>query len=311
MQQSVLMSRWISKLGDGNPDAMELVFRRYFEKLISLASYRMKGINRAECSGEDVALSAINSFYNTLQRGNIQLNTEDDLWGCLFCIMIRKISAQRRREFAQRRGGGKVAKISGDTAFEEEGEAIFASIAGSEPSPELAGQLTETTDELLNLFDKDSTQYKIISMKLQGFSVAEIAEELNLLPRTIFWHLDTIRKNWDYWNGIEYLIENSLEGASFAHMATFLEKTPEILDEILEKILFLWKKEASEEKCQSLRLLWHNREAFQSLLNQQDSAALELESQRGKIFKRWLSLARSEWKNELLKIWTRKKTASP
>lgn len=303
MKQSVIMSNWISKLGDGNPDAMEIAFKRYFNKLISLASYRMKGIDQAVCSGEDLALSAINSFCVGVQNGRIQLSSEEELWGCLFCITVRKVSAEKRRKFSQKRGGN-TAKFSGDAMMEEDGDTLFDSIAGTEPSPELAIQMAETTDELLGLFDKNSTQHKIISMKLQGVTVQKIAQELELLPRTIFWHLKTIRINWDFWKGMEYLIENSLEGASITRMTKFLEKSAEQIEQIMDKILVLWEKQSSAKECQILRLLWHDIEAFQSLLDQRDPIAVKVEAQLGKIAKQWLLLARTEWKNDLFRIWT-------
>lgn len=309
MNQSLVMSNWISKLGDGNPAAVEIAFRRYFNDLITLASYRMKGMGQAVRSGEDLALSAMNSLCVGIQDGRIHLDSEEDLWGCLFCITVRKVSAEKRREFSLKRGG-KCAKYSGDAAMEDDGNSLFDSIAGSEPSPELAAQMAETADELLSLFDKESTQHKIIFLKLQGFTVQEIAQELELLPRTIFWHLDAIRKNWDFWKGMEYLIENALEGASVAHMAKYLEKTPEQIQILLDKILEMWQKNTPADEYEIVKFIVQDFARFEELLNQHNPAAMKVDAQIGKITAQWLSFARSQWKNELFKIWTGKNKKS-
>ena len=306
MDYSLTLTNWVSRLGSGDERAMGYVFSRYFDQLITLAMRKMHGLNQVSRTGEDIALSAIKSLYMGLQDNRIQINTEDDLWGCLFCITVRKATAEKRSEWAKKRGGNAWT-YSGDARQDDDDEALFDTIAGEEPSPELALQLAENADELLSLFDEKSTQRQIISMKLQGLTTNQIAENLGLIPRTIFWHLEKIRERWEFWKGLEYLTDNIFDGVTTKRIAKMLEQKEDVVKSLLDRMAELWEAESSREESAGLKLIWNAPGTFGLQLERRDPFFIDLESRKQKIANRWLALGRSAWKNDLFKIWMGKK----
>lgn len=307
MDYSQTLTNWVSRLSEGDPNAMEHVFARYFDQLVSLAVRKMHGLNQANRSGEDIALSAIKSLYLGLKDARIQLRTEDDLWGCLFCLTVRKSVAQRRREFARKRSTGKKMLSGNEMISDDDGCELFDYVAGKEPSPELAAQMAENADELLALFDENSTQHEIVALKLQGLTVAEIAERVGLISRTVFWHLEKIRSRWEFFKGMEYLSENLLQGMSVKKAAAALEKSEELIEKLMNCVLTFWKELSSENECRLLKMTWEQPDDFEALLEKRDPDAAALESRLGKIAGRWQVLSRTEWRNDLGKIWSGKR----
>lgn len=305
MNYSLTLTNWVARIGAGDSMAMERVFNRYFDQLVRLAVQKMHGLNQVSRSGEDIALSAIKSLYLGIRKDQIQLDTEEDLWGCLFCITVRKAVAERRWEYAAKRGAGRRV-FSGDQELDDDGNELFDTIAGNEPSPELASQMAESADELLSLFDEQSTQYQILSMKLQGLSVQEIGEKLNLMPRTVFWHLEKIRERWEFFKGMEFLTENILQGMSIPRVAKAMEKEEEFIRNFLDKILLFWEQKSSKQECDLLRMIWEKPDDFEALLEHRNLEAVKLEKQLGKIGDQWLRLGKTEWKKDLSKFWAGK-----
>ena len=58
----------ITRLKQGDPSAAEGLWRAYFERLVALARSRLRGATRL-ADEEDVALSALDSFYRGVERG--------------------------------------------------------------------------------------------------------------------------------------------------------------------------------------------------------------------------------------------------
>ncbi len=97
------VTRWIRRLADGDELAAQRIWERYFEDLTRLARKRLAGLPRRAADEEDVALSAMNSFYRGALAGRFpQLSDREDLWKLLVTITARKATAQRRRHYGYR-----------------------------------------------------------------------------------------------------------------------------------------------------------------------------------------------------------------
>ena len=57
------VTRWITQLRQGDDQAPQELWNRYFEKLVRLASKHLEPIARRAADEEDVALSAFNNFF--------------------------------------------------------------------------------------------------------------------------------------------------------------------------------------------------------------------------------------------------------
>lgn len=176
--------------------AAQVLWQRYFQRLVALARTRLQSTSRRARDEEDVALSAFDSFFRGLDKGRFpQLDDKDDLWQILALLTERKAINQFRRERAAKRGGGDVR---GDSAF---GKAPSADQAGldeitdPEPTPEMAAMFTEECRRLFHALD-DPELGVVALLKMEGFTNEEIARSLDRVPRSIERKLQTIRKIW-------------------------------------------------------------------------------------------------------------------
>jgi len=106
---SEIVSQWLLRLAEGDDDTAQEIWNDYFGKLVALARQKLGGIPRRDYDEEDVAISAMNSFYQGMVQHKFDhLHNRDDLWRLLVTITVRKAAARRRSYFAQKRGGGRV-----------------------------------------------------------------------------------------------------------------------------------------------------------------------------------------------------------
>jgi len=187
---------WLERLEGADARAAEVIWSAYFEKLVRLADKRLKGLPRRSADEEDVALSAMKSFFTGARAGRFpRLEDRDDLWKLLVTITARKAIAEQRRHFAARRGGGRV---HGDSAFGADGESGSSGIEhvlGNEPTPEMAAIFAETCGRLIDQLDEPSLR-KVADLRLAGHTTDEIAEKLNCTRRTVARKLARIRGIW-------------------------------------------------------------------------------------------------------------------
>jgi len=189
------VSQWILHLADGDVEVAEKIWNDYFGKLVRLARRKLDGIPSRDSDEEDVALSAMNSFYQGLANHKFDhLHNRNDLWKLLVTITARKATAKRRAYFAQKRGGGQVR---GESVFgyQEGDQEGFANILGTEPTPELAVSVAENCRQMLDQLH-DETLRQIALWTLEGYRTEEIADKIGCVRRTVERKLERIREIW-------------------------------------------------------------------------------------------------------------------
>ena len=109
------VTEWLDQIKLGEEHAAQLLWQRYLERLLRLASRRLANSPRGAADEEDVVLSAFDSFLRAAKDGRFpRLVDRQDLWQILVMLTDRKAGQQWRHERAAKRGAGKV---SGDSAF--------------------------------------------------------------------------------------------------------------------------------------------------------------------------------------------------
>jgi DNA-directed RNA polymerase specialized sigma24 family protein len=191
------VTRWVSDLKAGDrSEAARLLWQRYFERLARLAQGRLQRAARGPADGEDVALSAFDSFFQGVAAGRFpDLGSRDELWRLLVTITARKAHNQRRNEGRQKRGSGRVVGEGAMAGADPLGDDFMARVVGNEPSPEFAAMVT---DEYRRLFGRlaDESLRVVALLKLEGHSNEEIARSLDCGLRTVERKLEVIRKRW-------------------------------------------------------------------------------------------------------------------
>jgi DNA-directed RNA polymerase specialized sigma24 family protein len=191
------VTHWIDQLKAGDRDAVQPLWERYFRLLVARARAALGAAPRRAADEEDVALSAFDSFCRGAEEGRFpRLDDRHDLWRLLLHITACKASHLLEREFAAKRGGGKVrceTDLAG--AGGEPGEAALAQVLGSEPTPELAAQVAEECRRLLDKLGGDDLRAVAVA-QLEGYTVEEIAQRIGRSTRTVARKLEVIREVW-------------------------------------------------------------------------------------------------------------------
>ena len=182
---------WLEQLKAGDPAAVPPLWNGYFARLVALARQRLRAVPQAAVDGEDVALSAFDSFCQGVKVGRFpKLDDRDDLWRLLFVITTRKARGQVRHETRAKRGGGKVVSAGGSERD------ITAGALGREPTPAFAAEVADECRRLLaELNDEPLRQLAV--WKMDGYTNAEIAEKMGRAVPTVERKLARIRAIWN------------------------------------------------------------------------------------------------------------------
>ena len=190
MSSDVSVTRLIGMLKQGDRVASQQLWEAYFGRLVGLARARLKNTVRRVADEEDVALSAFDSFFRRAERGQFpQLEDRDDLWQLLFVLTVRKAINLVHYQGRKSRGGGRVQSL-------QDLETLGADqILGTEPSPELAAQMTEECQRLLARLG-DETLRAVALWKMEGYTNVEIAAKLGCVEQTVERKLRAVRQVW-------------------------------------------------------------------------------------------------------------------
>ena len=193
------VTRWIGGIKAGDAIAFTKLHERYFARLARLARRKAERARAAaaDADEEDVANSALNSFFEGVGRGSFpKLDDRDNLWQLLVVITERKATKQALRQGRQKRGGGRVHNEA-DLSQEGGAEATtpLTQAVGREPGPEFVAMMAEECARLLALL-RDDTLRKVATKKMEGHTNDEIAEQLGCVRQTVARKLDLIRRTW-------------------------------------------------------------------------------------------------------------------
>jgi RNA polymerase sigma factor (sigma-70 family) len=181
------VSQWLGQLKEGDQEAAQKLWERYFPRLVGLARKRLQDAPCRAADAEDVALDVFASLCRGVEEGRFpQLNDRDDLWRVLVLLTARQAGRLRRYENQQKRGGGTVGKL---------GEADLEEIVGREPTPEFSNEVADECRRLLSCLDAGLAA--VARCKMEGYTNVEIAEHLGCSPRTVERKLELIRNTWE------------------------------------------------------------------------------------------------------------------
>ena len=192
------VTEWFRRLTpNGDSEAAQRLWDHYYTRLLHLARQKLGPRNRRMSDEEDVVLSAFDSFYRAAAAGRFpRLDDREDLWKLLVAITARKAADHRKHQNRQKRGGGDVR---GESAFDTdraESTAGIDGVVGDEPTPEFAAEVAEQYAWLLTQLG-DETLRRIASLRLENYSLMEIAEALGCSLRTVKRRLAMIRAKWE------------------------------------------------------------------------------------------------------------------
>jgi DNA-directed RNA polymerase specialized sigma24 family protein len=157
----------------------------------------LPGYARRVSDEEDVALSAFHSLCKGAAAGRFpKLDDHDDLWRLLVVITFRKARRAVRQRNSLKRGGnlvqGESVLMPSGNRSESSG---LAEMLAAGPTPELAAEVAEQCERLLQQLGDDELR-TIALLKMDGYTVDEIATKLSCARRSVERRLQTIRAAW-------------------------------------------------------------------------------------------------------------------
>jgi RNA polymerase sigma-70 factor (ECF subfamily) len=184
MSEAEPISTLVQRLRDGDPEAAGLVFDRYARRLARAAEQHLTRKLAGRLDGEDVVQSVFRTFFRRHAAGEFRLDTSAQLWRLLLQITLRKARFQARFHLASRRDAAAEAAGNDDIAFAE--------ALAHEPGPAEAAALVDQIDSLL--LGLPELHARVLDKRLQGYTVAEIAEQLAVSRQTVYRVLDLLQQ---------------------------------------------------------------------------------------------------------------------
>jgi len=186
MDERTSFDQFVDRLRCRDDRAAADVFRRFSQRLIALARTRLDERVRGKVDPEDVLQSVCRSFFARQLDGQFELVNWENLWSLLTLITIRKCANQNHHYRAECRD------VAREVALPISEIAAFTEGFGRDPEPAEAVALTETIERLLR--DLPERDREIITLHLQGDSIAEISAKVDWAERTVHRCLDRVRK---------------------------------------------------------------------------------------------------------------------
>jgi RNA polymerase sigma-70 factor (ECF subfamily) len=151
-----------------------MLYFRYADHLLSLASARLAPDLAVRVDAEDIVQSVFRTFFRRAALGQYEVPDGEDLWKLLLVIAIHKIRSAGTHHRAARRDIKRTPQPA-DEAQTPEGESGRHETALT--------ILRLTVEEVLDRMP--STHRSIIEHRIEGYEVAEIAQMVQRSKRTV------------------------------------------------------------------------------------------------------------------------------
>jgi RNA polymerase sigma-70 factor, ECF subfamily len=181
------LNRLLSGLRAGDDTAAKALFEKYANRLIFLARSRLDRKLRQKFDAEDIAQSVFRSFFRRQMAEPFNFESWGGLWGMLVVITIRKCGKRADLFHAARRD---VRREIHPPHVGDDTEVLWDFPCGV-PTPDEVVAVAETVERVMSRLD-ERTQ-KVMSLRLQGFSLAEIAQAIARTERSVQRALHEIR----------------------------------------------------------------------------------------------------------------------
>ncbi len=191
------ISEWLGRLKAGEAQAAQKLWDRYSRELLCLARRRLKQLPSGIADEEDVALSVFGSMCRGATAGRFNgITTRDELWWLLLSISKRKVVDHIRRETAKKRHVGKgQADLRRQAAARVSVSYSLSTLVASTPTPDFLVALEEQYERLLGMLRNDELR-EIAVLRIEGYTLAEIAGKRSIGQRAVERKLQLIRAKW-------------------------------------------------------------------------------------------------------------------
>jgi RNA polymerase sigma-70 factor (ECF subfamily) len=157
----------------GNQDAAHELYRRYAQRLRLLARTQLSAELAGRIEVDDIVQSVFGSFFRGVNGSFYDVPLGEELWKLLLVIALHKIRNQGTYHLADKRDVRRTMRAA-ETAVEVEGRADDSAARAF---------LQLVADEALAHLDCQHRQ--MVELRMEGFSVEEIAQRTGRAKRTV------------------------------------------------------------------------------------------------------------------------------
>lgn len=188
---------WMEQLRNADRVAADGLWQHFNRQLFELARKKLPPRTRRVYDEEDAAQSAFQSVCAGIAAGRFpDLHDRASLWQLMLVVTARKVARRIRHDLQKRRDDRRnvaqsIFVLSADEAVLREGD-----LQSREPTPEFAFEFAETCEVLFQSLD-DSALRQVVTLRMEGYTDAEIAGRLKCSRRTVQRRLEVIRRHWD------------------------------------------------------------------------------------------------------------------
>lgn len=159
----------------GDDNLARELFARYGRRLAALAENHLNQRLARRVDGEDVVQSVFRTFFRRSAQGDFRIDNSVDLWNLLVQITLNKTRSEARKHTAERRD------VRAEVPGEQDGR--LAELLNREPGPLEAAAFFDQIESLLEGLPEIYSD--ILTLRLEGYSQAEIARRLRITRRTV------------------------------------------------------------------------------------------------------------------------------
>jgi RNA polymerase sigma-70 factor, ECF subfamily len=166
----------LRRLAAGQENAADVLYRRYADRIRSLASARLPEHLVARADPDDVVQSVFRAFFTSAKQGLYRVPDGETLWGLLAVVTVNKVRSLYEHHAAARRDARRTVPF------------------GRTDVPILESDLMELAvrDVLEHL---PPTERAAVELRLEGYEVAEIAGRCGRSKRAVERSLQKARRH--------------------------------------------------------------------------------------------------------------------
>ncbi len=170
----------VQRIRSGQTDAATGLYRRYAKRIQALAKKQIGSALGSRVEPEEIVQSVFRTFFRRLTEGHYDVPAGEELWGLFLVISLNKVREAARFHRQDCRDVHRTQPL---------GEQQIAGAVGPDEDLKVLEQVVE---ELLAALPESHRD--VISLRIRGNTVAEIAKETGVSRRTTERVLQQFRK---------------------------------------------------------------------------------------------------------------------
>ena len=156
------------RIRSGHTDAATDLYRRYARRIQALARKQIGTGLGTRVEPDEIVQSVFRTFFRRLTEGHYDVPAGEELWGLFLVIALNKVRTAARFHGQARRDIARTERLAHDAQMSVDDEDLAT----------LRQVITELLDQI------PESHRDVVSLRIEGYTVEEIAKQTGLSKRT-------------------------------------------------------------------------------------------------------------------------------